>query len=118
MGWKDFFRPKIVRVKIGKRKLRIKDCRNFFSLTGLMFDNMEKIDGALIYGNSLWMPFVKKDLELIFLDDDFKVVGVQDAVPLTLDPRTWRIYENRRARYCLEISRGLAPKRLKDIRLY
>ena len=50
-------------IKIGKKKLRIKDCKGLSSVKGLMFDEMKGLDGALIYGNSIWMPFVKQFVE-------------------------------------------------------
>jgi len=72
-----------------------------------MFDDMNDKDGALIHGNSIWMPFVKYDLDLFFLDKDFVVVDVQKAVPLTFNPKTWRTYKCEEAKYCLEIKQGL-----------
>jgi uncharacterized membrane protein (UPF0127 family) len=96
---------KIIRVKLGKKTLRIKKFGILGSARGLMFDDMKKTDGALIYGNSVWMPFVKYDLDLLFLDENFIVVDVQKAVPITLNPKTWRFYDCSRAKYCLEIKR-------------
>jgi len=33
------------------------------------------IDGALIYANSIWMLFVKYDLDLFFLNSDFEIIS-------------------------------------------
>ncbi len=119
MNWKAFFKPDTVKMRIGDKALMIKDCKGIFSLFGLMFDKMRDIDGALIYGNSVWMPFVKKKLDLLFLDDNFRVIDIKEAVPLTLDPRTWVVYGNGRATFCLEIKKGLINKgRLISKRLY
>ena len=98
-------------LKIGKKRLRIKDCRGLSSISGLMFNSMKKIDGALIYGANIWMPFVKTDLDLLFLDRSYKIVDVQRAVPATLNTKTWKIYSSKRARYCLELKAGLVRAR-------
>lgn len=81
--------------------MKIKNCVGLGSMKGLMFDS--ESDGALIYGNSIWMLFVERKLLLIFLDKKMRVVDKMIAVPLTLNPKTWKIYENVNARYCLEL---------------
>jgi uncharacterized membrane protein (UPF0127 family) len=93
----------IQKIKINNKILRIKDCKGLSSVRGLMFDSMNDKDGALIYANSVWMPFVKQTLNLVFLDKDMKVVENDIAAPLTLNPKTWRTYSNDKARYCLEL---------------
>jgi uncharacterized membrane protein (UPF0127 family) len=97
--------PGIIRMKVRGRRLRIKDCAGWASLRGLMFDSMEDCDGALIYGRAVWMPFVRHRLELHFLDSRKKTVEIQHAVPISLHPRTWKIYRNEKASYVLEIKR-------------
>ncbi len=97
-------------IRAGRRTLRIKDCKGVSSVKGLMFDQMKGIDGALIYANSIWMPFVK-ELDLFFLDGDFRVVEARRAVPITLDPKTWKIYKNEKAKYCLEVRKGVLRAR-------
>ena len=91
----------MMKVKLGGRALKIKNCVSLGSIKGLMFDSSS--DGALIYGNSIWTPFVKGDLLLVFLDENMKVVRSKIAVPLTLNPKTWKIYECAGAKYCLEL---------------
>lgn len=97
--------------RIGNKTVKIKDCKGLASLFGLAFDDMRGHDGALIYSNSLWMPFVKKNLDLLFLDSDFRVIDIQRAVPITLNPKTWKDYKNKKARYCLELKTGLVHTR-------
>ena len=72
-------------ILINKKKLRIKDCKGLSSIRGLMFNNMNKIDGALIYANRIWMPFVKHNLDLFFLDENFKLIEKQFAVPIPME---------------------------------
>jgi uncharacterized membrane protein (UPF0127 family) len=67
-----------------------------------MFDSLKDKDGALIYANSIWMPFCMP-LKLFFLDDKKKVISMQNAVPIGLNPKTWKIYSDPRAKYCLEV---------------
>lgn len=93
---------KIIDFRLNGKKFRVKDCKGLASIRGLMFDSSD-CDGALIYGNRIWMPFVKHKLDLFFLDEKFKVISKQKAVPLTLNPKTWKVYKNSKATYCLEI---------------
>ena len=90
----------------GKR-IRVKDCRGIASLRGLMFDSLTTYDGALITGGSVWMPFVPQPLDLIFLDESLRPLNVQRATPMTLHPRTWKLYACAGARYCLEVRTGI-----------
>jgi uncharacterized membrane protein (UPF0127 family) len=109
---KEFSNPQIIRVRIRNKTLRIKDCRGLASLRGLMFDKMKNIDGALIYANNIWMPFVKNKLDLLFLDKNLTVIEIKKAVPLTLDPKTWKAYVNWKARYCLEVKSRFVGKNI------
>lgn len=94
---------KLIKVKVGKRLFRIKDCKGLSSLRGLMFDDMKTYDGALIYANNIWMPFVKEKLNIVFLDKDMKVLRQEIAVPLSFDSKSWKIYAHSGAKYCLEL---------------
>ncbi|OYT57843.1 MAG: hypothetical protein DRO96_02080 [Candidatus Aenigmatarchaeota archaeon] len=108
---------KLIYIRIDRTTLRIKDCRGFASIKGLMFDSMKDFDGALIYGNAVWMPFVKHDLDLFFLDKNMNVLSTAHAKPATFNPATWRIYQDKRAKYCLEIRSGLITwKELRKIK--
>jgi uncharacterized membrane protein (UPF0127 family) len=100
----------IRKIKIGSKVLRIKDCRGLSSARGLMFDSLADKDGALIYANNIWMPFCRS-LDLYFLDKNFVVLGKKTAVPMTMNPKTWKVYANEKARYCLELKNGAASIR-------
>lgn len=91
---------KIISMKVNGKKYRVKDCRGLSSIRGLMFDSKSK--GALIHANSIWTPFCVP-LNLFFLDEKFRVISREKAVPLTLNPKTWQTYSNKKAKYCLEI---------------
>jgi uncharacterized membrane protein (UPF0127 family) len=40
----------------------------------------------------MWMLLCTSRINMAFLDKDFRVIDFQQAVPLTLDPATWRLY--------------------------
>ncbi|MBI5347235.1 MAG: DUF192 domain-containing protein [Candidatus Aenigmarchaeota archaeon] len=94
-----------MKIKINKKIIEVKDCRGLSSVRGMMFDKKSK--GALIRGNSIWMPFVSTSLCLLFLDNNYKLIEVQEAVPMTLNPKTWKVYNCNRAAYCLELRKGI-----------
>lgn len=86
----------------GNRYL-IKDCTGLRSIKGLMFDSMKNTDGAMIYGSSIWMPFVRQPLQLIFLDRNDAVLKVMNAIPMTYHPKTWKFYTCIHASRCIEM---------------
>ena len=88
---------------IGKERFLVRDCRGLKSAIGLMFDCSS--EGALVEGNSIWMPFICSPLHLFFLSEDMKILKYEYAVPLTFHPSTWKVYSCRKARYCLELRR-------------
>jgi len=100
-----------MKIKINKKVFEIKDCKGFRSIRGLMFDPLKKRDGALIYANNIWMPFVKHDLDLFFLDKSFRIIEKQRAVPMRWKRKTWKIYKNTKAKYTLELRAGIATPR-------
>ncbi|MDI6721292.1 MAG: DUF192 domain-containing protein [Candidatus Aenigmarchaeota archaeon] len=102
------------KMKIRGKTFCIKDCRIISSVWGLMFDNMKYVDGALIYGSSVWMPFVKYRLDLFFLDKEMRIISVQKAVPMTINPKTWKSYSCKGAKYCLEMKKGACRARIGE----
>ncbi|MBI2579486.1 MAG: DUF192 domain-containing protein [Candidatus Aenigmarchaeota archaeon] len=96
-----------MKICIGKKTFCVKDCRGISCIRGLMFDGMRGIDGALVRGSSIWMPFVKRELDLFFLDKNLTIIKKEPAVPMTFDMKTWRTYSCRGAKYCLEMKKGV-----------
>jgi len=94
---------KLIKIKINGKTFCVKDCKGLSSVRGLMFDDIRGYDGALIYANNIWMPFVKHPLDLFFLDAKMRVIEKQRAIPMTLNPKTWKVYKNEKAKYCLEV---------------
>lgn len=108
-----------MKAQINNRSFNVKDCKGIKSVKGLMFDSMKKHQGALIYANSIWMPFVSHELDLIFLGSNFKVLEIVHAVPMKLHPKTWKIYDCDKAKYCLEMKHGLVKaKKGMKVKLY
>jgi uncharacterized membrane protein (UPF0127 family) len=108
----------MITVKFENKTLKVKDCTSMIdSGIGLMFHSLNKIDGALIFGNRIWMPFIKKPLQLVFIDEKKKVTSVQRAVPLKAHPKTWKIYYDRSARYCLELIKPLKIRKGMSIKI-
>lgn len=62
---------------------------------------------------AIWMPFMRFSIDTAFIDSYKKVVDIRKNVrPLSLDPRTWRLYVPRqRCRYVLEVEAGLLAKK-------
>ena len=104
-----------IKVKINKKTFLVKNCRGAKSIKGLMFDSMQDKDGALIYANNIWMPFVKQKLDLLFLDKDLNVLKQERAVPLTFNPKTWKVYRCDDAKYCLELKAGIVNRKITKI---
>lgn len=79
----------------GKSYILVK-CKN--PVIGMMFKDWKRFDAMLFKfpfrskWGGLWMPFCPR-MDVIFLDN-MKVVDKKSAVPLTLDPRTWRLYSS------------------------
>ena len=95
---------KIIKISVKGKTYRVKDCNTIFSsMRGLMFDDIKGKDGALIHANNIWMPFVRRPLKLFFLDEKMKVICNLNAVPMTLNPKTWKVYSCKEAKYCLEV---------------
>lgn len=105
-----------MRIKAGNKTLRAKDCTSSLSaMRGLMFS---RESAALVRGGEIWMPFVAKPLWLYFLGKTMKVIGVDYAVPLTLNVKTWKVYSHRGAHYCLESAKKLPLKPGDEIKVF
>ena len=50
-----------------------------------------------------WMPFMHYSISMIFLNKDKEVVDIKQAIPMTINPRTWKFYAPKKAgKYVLE----------------
>ena len=60
----------------------------------------------------IWMLGMRFRIDIVFLDSERRVVDFfENARPVSLNPRSWRIYKPRRpARYALELPAGSIRK--------
>ena len=90
-----------------KNCIKVEYMKSILELTkGLMFK--EKGNALLEFPYksraSIWMLFMKYPLWLYFLDENGKIIEKKYAVPLSINPKTWRIYKpNKKVKYVLEI---------------
>ena len=82
---------------------------------GLMFRD-EPSPLMIVFGfqarHPIWMLFMRFPIDLIFLDSEKRVVTIHENIkPLSLDPRTWKIYwPERPVKYAFEAEAGWAQK--------
>lgn len=95
--------------KDGKFLLEVKIADSIFSkIKGLMFKSINKKEGLLMCFDkederSVWMPFIKQPLCILFLDKNKRIIDKTKAVPITFNPKTWKIYRsNEKCKYILE----------------
>ena len=81
---------------------------------GLMF----RKDGRMLLSfhfparHGIWMFCMKFPLDLIFIDKNNRITNiVENAKPMTLNPRTWKVYyPNKRCKHVFEVEAGFAKK--------
>lgn len=101
------------------KKTKIENVRTADTLLSKARGLMFKKSGRLLLKfnipnkHAIWMPNMLFSLDLIFIDADKKVVDIiKNASPLTLNPKTWKIYKpKRKCSYVLEVEAGLANKK-------
>jgi uncharacterized membrane protein (UPF0127 family) len=82
-------------------------------LIGLSFSKKKNMFFPLSYEDewSLWMFGVRYSLKMIFIDRNKVVVDIKEAEPLSLNPKTWKIYKPRKpCKYVLETPYSLKIK--------
>jgi uncharacterized membrane protein (UPF0127 family) len=82
-------------------------------MVGLSLSKKKNMFFPLSYEDewSLWMFLVRYPLKMIFIDKDKTVIDIKEAEPLSLNPRTWKIYKPRKpCKYVLETPHNLKIK--------
>lgn len=52
---------------------------------------------------SLWMFAVRYPIKMIFIDKNKKVIDIKNGIPITTDPKTWKVYTPKEpCKYILE----------------
>ena len=74
---------------------------------GLMFKNTGNmlLEFPINARHGIWMLFMRYPLDLMFIDKQKKITEIKKNIPpLTLNPRTWKIYHpGKKAKYILEL---------------
>jgi len=87
---------KIIKIKLKNLEIEAIYMRNFSIYQGLMF---KKEGNALLEfpeekKYKIWTLFMRYPLDLIFLNKNKRVVEtIKGAVPITLNPKTWKVYK-------------------------
>jgi uncharacterized membrane protein (UPF0127 family) len=96
-----------VKIKLENLEIEVIYLKDFSKYRGLM---LRREGNALIEFQEekkykIWMLFVFYPLDLIFLSKDKKVVEIiENAVPVTLNPKTWKLYKSQtNFKYILEL---------------
>ena len=109
-------KPKESYVEINKNRIRVEVADSYEEqTTGLMYrDSLNRKTGMLFIFDSsdvlgFWMKNTLIPLDMIFIDKNLKIVGIQNAVPCNADP--CRLYSSGKpSKYVLEINGGFAAK--------
>jgi len=99
--------------KIGK-KIVVPLADDFWKCAkGLMFAEPKEISGILldfrrIGKHELWTLFMKRNIDIYYLNENFEVVEKYESYPpISINPRTWQVLSPRKsARYVLELWAG------------
>ena len=87
-------------------------CESFIDrCRGLMFRKISESDSCIlinsnesVFESSIHMMFVPQDLEVVWADEDLRVVDVKKCKKGSLNPLTWRTYKPRKAaKYVIEL---------------
>jgi uncharacterized membrane protein (UPF0127 family) len=86
---------------------------------GLMFRKKLSRDSALLMvfekpgKHSIWMPFMRFPIDIVFLDSRKRAVGLHErARPISFRKGTWRVYyPDKPAKYVIEMAAGMVKRK-------
>ncbi|MEM5778128.1 MAG: DUF192 domain-containing protein [Candidatus Aenigmatarchaeota archaeon] len=94
-----------MKVKIKNFVIEADLANNFFKrMIGLSFSKKKNMLFTMPYEGiwPMWMFLVRYPIKIIFINKG-KVVDIKSAVPITLNPKTWKIYKPKKlCKYVLE----------------
>lgn len=102
-------------IKIKQEKYEVPEAKTFLQkFIGLRLSKKEKM--LFKFNNLVREPIdmflVLKPLYLYFFDNEKKLISVEKAEPLTLNPKTWKIYRpKQKYQYLLESTEELNLKK-------
>jgi len=104
----------MIKIKIGKKEIEADVADSFFKrLIGLSLSKKKNLLFIMPYESkwSFWMFLVRYPLNIIFIDAKKRIVDIKKAMPITLNPKTWRVYSpSKRCKYVLETPFNLKIK--------
>ena len=93
-------------IKLKNSVIKAEVADNFWKrLIGLSFSKKKNMFFPLEFETkwSMWMFAMRYPLKMIFIDKNKVVVDIKEAVPLSFDIKTWRIYKPKKpCKYVLE----------------
>ncbi len=106
----------MITIKKGSKRIENVDVASGLldKVLGLMFRNpgrlLMKFSREGRY--SIWMPFMRFSLDLVFIDKSKRIVDIKKNVkPISLNPKTWKVYfPKRKCLFVLEVEGGLTKK--------
>jgi len=94
-----------------KTEFEVSVADNFISQTkGLSFSKEKNIlfTFPVNYYWSFWMFGVPYNINIVFIDESKKVFQIEKAVPITLNPRSWRTYKPKKScKFVLETTHDI-----------
>jgi uncharacterized membrane protein (UPF0127 family) len=103
-----------MKIKLKNSVIEAETADNFWKrVIGLSFSEKKNMFFPLEFEDkwSLWMFGVRYPIKMIFIDKNKNVIDIKNAEPLSLNPKTWRIYKPREScKYILETPFNLKIK--------
>jgi uncharacterized membrane protein (UPF0127 family) len=104
----------MIKIRIGKKEIWADVADTFLKrFIGLSFSKKKNLLFIMPYEDKwpFWMFLVRYPIKIIFIGNNKSVVDVKLAEPITLNPKTWRIYSPRKkCKYVLETPFNLKVK--------
>jgi len=101
-------------MKIKLKNLEVELADNFWKkMIGLSFSKKKNMLFSMPYEHkwTFWMFLVRYPIKIIFINKNKIVVDIKKAQPITLNPKTWKIYKPKKpCKYILETPFNLKIK--------
>ena len=84
-----------MKVKVGKKTIKVDVADNSIKhFLGLSFSKKKNLLFKMHYEKRwrFWMFGVSYPIRMVFIDKNKKVIDIKDAVPMTNEPKTWKVY--------------------------
>lgn len=93
-------------IKVNGKKIEAEVADDFFKrMVGLTLSRRKNMLFIMDYDSrwSMWMFTLRYPIKMIFIDKKKKVVDIKEGVPITSDPKTWKVYTpEEKCKYILE----------------